>query len=42
MDQHLKNLQNIQPREVEEIRQSLYVDDLISGDKTVAGAQNLK
>ena len=42
IDQHLKNLQNIYPREVEEIRRSLYVDDLISGDKTVAGAQHLK
>ena len=42
IDQHLKNLQNVYPREVEEIRRSLYVDDLISGDKTVAGAQHLK
>ena len=38
INQHLKNLQNIYPREVEEIRRSLYVDGLISGDKTVAGA----
>ena len=42
IDQHLKNLQNVYPREVEKIRRSLYVDDLISGDKTVAGAQHLK
>ena len=42
IDRHLKNLQNVYPREVEEIRPSLYVDDLISGDKTVAGAQHLK
>ena len=42
IDQHLKNLQNVYPREVEKIRRSLYVDDLISGDKTVAGAQLLK
>ena len=42
IDQHLKNLQDIYPREVEEIRRSLYVDDLISGDKTVVGAQHLK
>ena len=42
IDQHLKNLQNIYPREVEEIRRSLYVDDVISGDKTVAGARHLK
>lgn len=42
IDQHLKNLQNVYPREVEEIQRSLYVDDLISGDKTVAGAQHLK
>ena len=40
IDRHLKNLQNVYPREVEEIRRSLYVDDLISGDKTVAGAHN--
>ena len=33
IDQHLKNLQNVYPREVEEIRRSLYVDDFISGDK---------
>lgn len=42
IDQHLKNLQNIYPREVEEIRRSLYVDDLTGGNKTVAGAQHLK
>ena len=34
IDQHLKNVQNIYPREVEEIHQSLY--------KTVAGTQHLK
>lgn len=27
---------------MEEIRRSLYVDDLISGDKNVAGAQHLR
>ena len=42
IDQHLKNLQNIYPREVEEIRRSLYVDDLINSDKTVAGTRHLK
>lgn len=42
IDQHLKNFQNAYPREVEEIKRSLYVDDLISGDKTVADAQHLK
>ena len=30
------------PEEVEEIRRSLYVDDLISGGKTVAETENLK
>ena len=42
IDQHPKNLQNIYPREVEDIHQSLYVDNLISSDKTMAGAWHLK
>ena len=40
--QHLNNLYCIFLREVEEIRRSLYIDDLISSDKTVTDAQNLR
>ena len=35
IDQHLRNLQQTFPNEVEEIRRSLYVDDLITGAETV-------
>ena len=42
IEQHLNNLQHKYPDTVEEIRGSLYVDDLISGDKTIAPAQHLK
>ncbi|XP_068707690.1 uncharacterized protein [Montipora foliosa] len=42
IEQHLNNLQHKYPDTVEEIRRSLYVDDLISGDKTIARAQHLK
>lgn len=42
INQHLKNLQHIFPNEVEEIRRSLYVDDLISGGETVTDTQHLK
>ena len=42
IEQHLNNLQHKYPDTVEEIRRSLYVDDRISGDKTIARAQHLK
>lgn len=42
IEQHLNNLQHIFPEEVEKIRGSLYVEDLISGDKTVTDVQHLK
>ena len=42
IDQHLNNLQHIYPNELEEIRRSLCVDDLINGERTVADAQHLK
>lgn len=43
IEQHsLNNLHHIFPKEVEEIRRILYVDDLISGHKTVTDAQHLK
>ena len=41
-DKHLNNLQHIYPKEVEEIRRSLYVDDLIEGETTVADERDLK
>ena len=42
IEQHLNNLQHMYPDEVEEIRKSLYVDDLISGETTVTAVQHLK
>ena len=42
IDQHLNNLQHIYPNEVEEIRRSLYVDDLIGGETTVGNERDLK
>ena len=42
IDQHLDNLQHIYPNEVEEIRRSLYVDDLIGGERSVADARHLR
>ena len=42
IDQHLNNLQHIYPKEVEETRRSLYVDDLIGGETTVADERDLK
>ena len=42
IEQHLMNLKPAYPEEVEEIRRSLYVDDLISGDKTVTDTRRLK
>ena len=38
IDQHLNNMQHIYPNEVEEIGQSLYVDDLIGRERIVADA----
>ena len=40
LEQHLNNLQHNCPRKVEEIRRSLYVNDLISGVTTVTDAQH--
>ena len=42
IDQRLNNLQHIYPTEVEGIRRSLYVDDLIGGETTVADERDLK
>ncbi|XP_022802398.1 uncharacterized protein LOC111339932 [Stylophora pistillata] len=42
IQQHLESLQSEYPRTVQEIKNSLYVDDLITGDTTVEGAQHLK
>ncbi|XP_068739951.1 uncharacterized protein [Montipora capricornis] len=42
IEQHLNNLEHKYPDTIEEIRRSLYVDDLISGDKTIARAHHLK
>jgi hypothetical protein len=42
IEQHLQNRQSIYPREVDEIRRSLYVDDLISGGTTVEKTEHLK
>ena len=42
IDQQLQSLETKYPEEVDEIRKSLYVDDLISGGETVAKAQHLK
>ena len=35
IDQHLRNLQQNFPNEVEEVKRSLYVDDLVTGVTTV-------
>lgn len=40
IEQHPNNLHDIFPREFEEIRRSLHVEDLISGDKTVTDTQH--
>ena len=42
IDQHQNNLQHIYPKEVEKKRRSLYVDDLIGGETTVADERDLK
>ena len=42
IDQHRNNMQHIYPNEVEEIGRSLYVDDLIGGERIVADARHLK
>ena len=42
IDQHLQSLETKHPEEVDEIRRSLYVDDLITGGETVLKAQHLK
>ena len=42
IEQYLNNLYHICLREVEEIRRSLCIDNLISSDKTVTDAQHLK
>ena len=40
--EHLETYRNAEPKCVEEIERSLYVDDLISGGQTVQEAQALK
>lgn len=40
--QHLQNMEPTYPEQVEEIRRSLYVDDLITGGETVTETQLLK
>ena len=42
IEQHLSNMESMYPAEVEEIRRSLYVDDLISGGETVDKTAHLK
>ena len=42
IQQHLESVQSEYPGTVQEIKNSLYVDDLITGDTTVEGAQQLK
>ena len=42
IEQHLHHMEAAYPEEVEEIRRSLYADDLISGGKTVTETENLK
>ena len=42
VDHHLESCELREPEKVAEIRQSLYVDDLISGKLTVASAMELK
>ena len=42
IQQNLESVQSEYPGTVQEIKNSLYVDDLITGDTTVVGAQQLK
>ncbi len=42
IEQHLQSMQSDHPRAVDEIRRSLYVDDLISGGTTVENTQHPK
>jgi hypothetical protein len=42
IEQHLENCKSENPEIVEEIKRSLYVDDLIGGGETTSKAQNLK
>ena len=42
IQQHLERVQSEYPRTVQENKNSLFVDDLITGDTTVEGAQQLK
>ncbi|XP_022777758.1 uncharacterized protein LOC111319209 [Stylophora pistillata] len=42
IQQHLESVQSEYPGNVQEIKNSLYVDDLITGDTTMEGAQQLK
>ena len=42
IQQNLESVQSEYPGTVKEIKNSLYVDDLITGDTTVEGAQQLK
>ena len=42
IQQHLESMQSEYLETVQEIKNSLYVDDLITGDTTVEGAQQLK
>ena len=42
IQQHLESVQSEYPGTVQEIKNSLYVDDLIAGDTTREGAQQLK
>ena len=42
IQQHLESVQSEYPGTVQEIKNSLYVDDLITGVTTMEGAQKLK
>ena len=42
IEQHLQDMESVYPEEVLEIRRSLYVDDLITGGKTITETQHLK
>ncbi len=42
IEEHLNNCESTHPTEVEEIRRSLYVDDIIGGASTVGEAKHLK
>ena len=42
IEQHLQDMESVYPEEVAEIRRSLYVDDLITGGKTITETQHLK